>query len=225
MVAAAAEHDALQKIIPLLFLRLGKAAHGFLYLIEQSFVYDCRVVVRDDVPLRPVLKSAVVSADLKNRPLPYDVGAGIPFIRQIPHDSGIAPDAMSTGNIMSFLTPCNLVFSRGGNPPLVQLPGNAGSVLPIGGKLEDQQNHGGGFGIRLHSAIGTLAVPIGTNRTLIFATLHLGIFGTLGFDGHIPAVILTDIICGTAYLANKVCDLPSSMLINPPNKKKRPAFV
>ena len=27
---------------------------------------------------------------------------------------------------------------------------------------------------------------------MIFSSLHLGIFGTLGFDGHIPAVILTD---------------------------------
>ena len=81
MVTAAAEHDASQKIIPLLLMRLGKSAHGVLYLIEQRLVYDCRVMVRDDVPLRPVLKSAVVSADLKDCPLPNDVGAGIAFIR------------------------------------------------------------------------------------------------------------------------------------------------
>lgn len=34
MVTAAAEPDAFQKIIPLLLMRLGKAAHGFLYLIK-----------------------------------------------------------------------------------------------------------------------------------------------------------------------------------------------
>ena len=34
MVTAAAEHHAPQKIIPLLFMRLGKAAHSYLYLIE-----------------------------------------------------------------------------------------------------------------------------------------------------------------------------------------------
>ena len=34
MVAAAAEHDALQQIIPLLFMRLGKAAYSFLHLIK-----------------------------------------------------------------------------------------------------------------------------------------------------------------------------------------------
>ena len=77
MVTAAAEHDAFQKILPLLLMGLGKAAHGSLYLIEQRLVYDCRMVVRNDVPLRPVLKSAVVSADLKDCPLPNDVGAGI----------------------------------------------------------------------------------------------------------------------------------------------------
>ena len=93
---------------------------------------------------------------------------------------------------MGFLALCDLVFSRGGNPPFVQLPGNAGSVFPFGGKLEDQQNHGGGFGVRLHSAVSTLAVAIGTNRTLIFAPLHFGVFGALCLDGHIPAVILTD---------------------------------
>ena len=81
MVTAATEHNASQKIISLLLMRLGKAAHGFLYLIEQSLVYDCRMVVRDDVPLRPVLKTAVISADLKYCPFPYDVGAGIAFIR------------------------------------------------------------------------------------------------------------------------------------------------
>ena len=93
---------------------------------------------------------------------------------------------------MGFLALCNLVFSRGRNSPLVQFFGNAGSVLSFGGKLEDQQNHGGGFGVRLHSAIGTLAVAVGTNRALIFAPLHLGIFCAFGLDGHIPAVILAD---------------------------------
>ena len=81
MITAAAEHNTFQKIIPLLLMGLRKAAHGFLYLIEQRLVYDCGVVVRNDVPLRPVLKSAVVSADLKDCPFPYDVGAGIAFIR------------------------------------------------------------------------------------------------------------------------------------------------
>lgn len=77
MVTAAAEHNTFQKILPLLLMRLGKAAYSFLHLIEQRLVYDCRVVVRNDVPLRPVLKAAVVSADLKDCPLPNDVGASI----------------------------------------------------------------------------------------------------------------------------------------------------
>ena len=34
MITAAAEHNAFQKIIPLLLVRLGKTAYSFLYLIE-----------------------------------------------------------------------------------------------------------------------------------------------------------------------------------------------
>ena len=86
MITAAAEHNAFQKIIPLLLMGLGKAAHGFLYLIKQCLVYDCRVMVWNDVPFRPVLKAAVVSADLKDCPFPDDVGSGIPFVCQNPHN-------------------------------------------------------------------------------------------------------------------------------------------
>jgi hypothetical protein len=65
---------------------LGKVTHGFLYLIEQGLVHDCRVMVRNDVPLRPVLHAMAIPADFQNRALANDVGAGIPFVLQNPQD-------------------------------------------------------------------------------------------------------------------------------------------
>ena len=73
-----------------------------------------------------------------------------------------------------------------------QLSCDGGGVNALGGKLEDKLHNGSGLRVRLHSAIGAFALAVGTNLALIFAALHLGVFGTLGLDGHIAAVILAD---------------------------------
>ena len=84
------------------------------------------------------------------------------------------------------------VLAGRGDASAEQLPCDGGGVDTLGGKLEDKLHDGSGLWVRLHSAIGAFAVAVGTNLTLILAALHLGVFGALGFDGHIAAVILAD---------------------------------
>ena len=50
MTAAAAEGFAFQRVIPLLFVGLGKAELAGLHGIKYGFLYDGRVMVGDDLP-------------------------------------------------------------------------------------------------------------------------------------------------------------------------------
>ena len=84
------------------------------------------------------------------------------------------------------------VLAGSGDASAKQLPRDGGGVDALGGKLEDELHNGSGLRVRLHSAIGTFAVAVGTNLALILAALHLGVLGALGFNGHIAAVILAD---------------------------------
>ena len=84
------------------------------------------------------------------------------------------------------------VLAGGRDASAEQLPCDGGGVDALGGKLEDELHNGSGLRVRLHSAIGAFAIAVGTDFALILAALHLGVLGTLGFDGHIAAVILAD---------------------------------
>ena len=50
MTAAAAEGFTLQRVVPLLLVGLGKAELAGLHGIKYGFLYDGRMMVRDDVP-------------------------------------------------------------------------------------------------------------------------------------------------------------------------------
>ena len=84
------------------------------------------------------------------------------------------------------------IFSWGWDAPLKQFPGNGCRSNASCRKLENELYHHSSFRVWLHSAIGAFAIPIRANLTLIFSTLHFGVFGTFGFHGHIAAVILAD---------------------------------
>ena len=84
------------------------------------------------------------------------------------------------------------VLAGGRDASAKQLPRDGGGADALCGKLEDKLHNGSGLRVRLHSAIGAFAVAVGTDFALILAALHLGVLGTLGFDGHIAAVILAD---------------------------------
>ena len=84
------------------------------------------------------------------------------------------------------------VLAGGRDASAEQFPCDGGGVDALGGKLEDKLHNGSGLRVRLHSAIGTFAVAVGTNFALVLAALHLGVLGAFGLDGHIAAVILAD---------------------------------
>ena len=84
------------------------------------------------------------------------------------------------------------IFPWGWDAPLKQFPGNGCRSNASCRKLENELYHHSSFRVWLHSAIGAFAIPIRANLTLIFSTLHFGVFGTFGFHGHIAAVILAD---------------------------------
>ena len=85
-----------------------------------------------------------------------------------------------------------LVFSGCRNTAPEKLPRDGSGVHATCGEAENELHNGSGLRVRLHSAIGTFAVAVGTTLALIRTSLHLGVLGTLGFDGHIAAVILAD---------------------------------
>lgn len=68
MTAAATEGFAFQRVVPLFLVWLGKAELAG-YGIKHGFLYDGRVMVRDDVPRFSVLQAASGAAYFENRPL------------------------------------------------------------------------------------------------------------------------------------------------------------
>ena len=70
-----------------------------------------------------------------------------------------------------------------------QLPRDVRSVHTVCGKLKDQPHHFRGLRVRLHASVRAFPIPIRTYLALILAALHLGIFGALGLDGHVAAVV------------------------------------
>ena len=79
-----------------------------------------------------------------------------------------------------------------GDVPAEQFPRDGSGVHATCGEAENELYNGCGIRVGFHSAIGAFAVAVGTDFALILAALHLGVLGTLGFDGHIAAVILAD---------------------------------
>ena len=149
-------------------------------------------MVGDDVPRFSVLQAASVAAYFENRPLADHIHAGVAFILQNAENGGCTPNPVTAGNIVGVIAVRRFVLAGGGDVSAEQLSSDGGGVDALGGKLEDELYNGSGFRVRLHSAIGALAVAVGTNFALILAALHLGVLGTLGFNGHIAAVILAD---------------------------------
>ena len=192
MTAAATEGFAFQRVVPLLFVGLGKAELAGLHGIKHGFLYDGRVMVGDDVPRFSVLQAASGAAYFENRPLADHIHAGVAFILQNAENSGCTPNPVTAGNIMGVIAVRGFVLAGSGDASAKQLPRDGGGVDALGGKLEDELHNGSGLRVRLHSAIGAFAVAVGTNLALILAALHLGVLGALGLDGHIAAVILAD---------------------------------
>lgn len=93
---------------------------------------------------------------------------------------------------MGMIAVRRFVLAGGGDVSAEQLSRDGGGVDALGGKLEDELHNGSSLRVRLHSAIGAFAVAVGTDFALILASLHLGVLGALGLDGHIAAVILAD---------------------------------
>ena len=83
---------------------------------------------------------------------------------------------------MGMIPMSRLVLARGGDTTPEQLTSDLSCVYTLGGEIEDQAHHLGSLWVRLHAAIGTFAVAVGTYLALILATLHLGILGALGLD-------------------------------------------
>ena len=67
MTAAATEGFALQRVVPHLFVGLGKAELAGLHGIKHGFLNDGRVMVGDDVPRFSVLQAASGAAYFENR--------------------------------------------------------------------------------------------------------------------------------------------------------------
>ena len=84
------------------------------------------------------------------------------------------------------------VLAGSGDVPAEQFPRDGSGVHATCGEAENELYNGCGIRVGFHSAIGAFAVAVGTDFALILAALHLGVLGTLGFDGHIAAVILAD---------------------------------
>ena len=82
MTAAATEGFAFQRVVPLLFVGLGKAELAGLHGIKHGFLYDGRVRVRDNVPRFSVLQAASGAAYFENRPLADHIYAGVAFVGQ-----------------------------------------------------------------------------------------------------------------------------------------------
>jgi len=139
-----------------------------------------------------VLQAASGAAYFENRPLADHIHAGVAFVLQNAEDGGCTPDAVTAGNVVGVIAPRRFVLAGGRDVSAEQLPRDGRGVDALGGKLEDKLHDGSGLRVRLHSAIGAFVVAVGTDFALILAALHLGILGTLGFDGHIAAVILAD---------------------------------
>ena len=192
MTAAATEGFAFQRVVPLLFVGLGKAELAGLHGIKHGFLNDGRVMVGDDVPRFSVLQAASGAAYFENRPLADHIHAGVAFVLQNAENGGCTPNPVTAGNIVGMIAVRRFVLAGGGDVSAEQLPRDGGGVDALGGKLEDELHNGSGLRVRLHSAIGAFAVAVGTDFALILAALHLGVLGALGFDGHIAAVILAD---------------------------------
>ena len=101
MTAAAAEGFAFQRVVPLLFVGLGKAELAGLHGIKHGFLYDGRVMVGDDVPRFSVLQAASGAAYFENRPLADHIHAGVAFVGQNAENDGCTPNPVTAGNIMS----------------------------------------------------------------------------------------------------------------------------
>ena len=192
MTAAATEGFAFQRVVPLLLVGLGKAELTGLRGIKHGFLNDGRVVVGDDVPRFSVLQAASGAAYFENRPLADYIYAGVAFVSQNAENGRCTPNPVAAGNIMGVIAVRRLVFSGCRNTAPEKLPRDGSGVHATCGEAENELHNGSGLRVRLHSAIGTFAVAVGTNLALILTALHLGVLGTLGFDGHIAAVILAD---------------------------------
>ena len=192
MTAAAAEGFAFQRVVPLFLVWLGKAELAGLHGIKYGFLYDGRVVVGDDAPRFSVLQAAFGAAYFENRPLADHIYAGVAFVLQNAENGGRTPNPVTAGNIVGMIAVRRFVLAGGGDVSAEQLSRDGGGVNAHGGKLEDELHNSSGLRVRLHSAIGAFAVAVGTNLALVLAALHLGVLGTLGFNGHIAAVILAD---------------------------------
>ena len=187
-----AKSSAFQRVVPHLFVGLGKAELAGLHGIKYSFLNDGRVVVGDDAPRFSVLQTASAAAYFENRPLADHIHAGVAFVLQNAENGGCTPNPVTAGNIVCVIASRCFVLTGGGDASAEQLPRDGGGVDPLCGKLEDKLHDGSSLRVRLHSAIGAFAVAVGTNLALILAALHLGVLGILGLDGHIAAVILAD---------------------------------
>ena len=192
MTAAATEGFAFQRVVPLFLAWLGKAELAGLHGIKHGFLYDGRVMVGDDVPRFSVLQAASGAAYFENRPLADHIHAGVAFVLQNAENGGCTPNPVTAGNIVGVIAVRRFILAGSGDVSAEQLPRDGGGVDTLGGKLEDKLHDGSGLRVRLHSAIGAFAVAVGTDFALILAALHLGVLGTLGFDGHIAAVIFAD---------------------------------
>ena len=82
MTAASAKCLAFQRIVPLLFVGLGKPELAGLHLFKYRFFNDCRVVVGNDIPLVPILHSAPSAAHFKDSSLADHIGTDVSFILQ-----------------------------------------------------------------------------------------------------------------------------------------------
>lgn len=99
---------------------------------------------------------------------------------------------MTAGNIVGVIAVRRFVLAGSGDVPAEQFPRDGSGVHATCGEAENELYNGCGIWVGFHSAIGAFAVAVGTDFALILAALHLGVLGTLGFDGHIAAVILAD---------------------------------
>ena len=192
MTAAATEGFALQRVVPLLFVGLGKAELAGLHGIKHGFLNDGRVMVGDDIPRFSILQAASGAAYFKNSPLADHIHAGVAFVGQNAENGGCTPNPVAAGNIMGVIAVRRLVFSGCRNTAPEKLPRDGSGVHAACGEAENELHNGSGLRVRLHSAIGAFAVAVGTDFALILTALHLGVLGALGFDGHIAAVILAD---------------------------------
>ena len=130
MTAAAAEGFAFQRVIPLLFVGLGKAELAGLHGIKYGFLDDGRVMVGDDVPRFSVLQAASGAAYFENRPLADHIHAGVAFVLQNAENGGRTPDAMTAGNIVCVIASRRFVLAGRGDASAEQLPRIAVALIP-----------------------------------------------------------------------------------------------